>query len=147
LTPEVILDGGVRYGVTNKGNYPNDVFDESLYNADFHVLRHNEEWVSWCVIVGRSNLEDGHEVFVKYGRDHWCYLGNINTLSLESRLKCMEFYKISEADLFDCEDEDDQPLAQLVPQRITVTCSSKDSPRKVKALQKAEDAKKKASKK
>ena len=128
----------MNYGITNKGNYPNDPFDESLYNADLHVLRHRLEWVSWGIITGRSNLEDGTEVFIKYGREHWCYLGNINTLSAEARLKCMAFYKISEADLFDCEEDN----------RIAVTCSSTDSSRKVAALQKAQDAKtKKASKK
>ena len=126
-------------GTNNRGNFPNDCFDESLYNADAFVMRRddNQEWVSWCVIVGRKNLEDGHEVFIKYGREYWCYLGNINSLSAESRLKCMEFYNIKETDLFDCEKE---------PERVHG--SSSDNQKKVRALQKALDAsnKKKASK-
>ena len=113
---DVILDGAPKYGVFNKGNYLNDCFDDSLYNADLNVLRRyeNNEWVPWCVIIGRENLEDGNEVYIKYGRDYWCYIGNIDTLLGESRAKCMAFYNITDADLFDCEDEDDQPLAEQI---------------------------------
>ena len=99
-------------GPNNKGNFPNDCFDEELYNADAFLLRRYEgkqAWITWLVIVGRKNLEDGHEVFIKYGRSYWCYRGNINTLSAETRLKCMAFYKISDNDLVDCEVEGGGP--------------------------------------
>ncbi len=58
-----------------------DCFDDSLYNADIQILKRwdNNEWVKWCIIVGRRNLEDGHKVFIRYGKDYWCYLCNINT--------------------------------------------------------------------
>jgi len=98
------LDGAGKSEPANKGNFPNDAFDKELTNADMFVLRRddNKDWVSWCVIIGRRNLEDGNEVFIEYGREYWCYRGNINTLSKESRVKCMAFYKIHESDIVDC---------------------------------------------
>jgi len=165
LTPEIILDGGDRYGLFNKGNYPNDAFDDNLVNADVQVMRQysNDTWVSWCIITGRSNLEDGDEVFIKYGRDYWCYLGNINTLNAETRAKCMKYYNILESDLFDClteEDEDDDPImghkarAAFIDKRNRegdklprAVCSSTDSPRKVRALQRKAEAEHRAANK
>ena len=105
-------------GPKNKGNSPNDCFDEDLYNADAFLLRRYEgkqEWITWLFIIGRKNLEDGHEMCIKYDRAYWCYRGNINTLSAETRLKCMAFYKISDTDIIDCEVEgdDQQPAAAV----------------------------------
>ena len=135
-------------GPNNKGNYPNDCFDDDLYNADAFLLRRYEgkqEWITWLVIVGRKNLEDGHEVFIKYGRAYWCYRGNINTLSAETRLKYMTFYTISETDLIDCEVEggDQQPAAVAAVAKKYVSGphgSSSDSAATRRKNQKLHDA-------
>lgn len=65
-----VLDGGgAWYSKENKGNYPNDCFDPTLYNSDLYLIKNDEtgEWADYAVIVGRANLEDGNEVFVESG--------------------------------------------------------------------------------
>ena len=57
-------------------------------------------------------------MFIRYGKDYWCYLGNINTLSAEARLKCMAYYN---------EDEDDKTLGEQVLADKKVAQKAKDA--------------------
>jgi hypothetical protein len=128
LDDEYYLDGGEEYyGVNNKGNYPNDPFDDQMVNADIHVIKNysGNNWADWCLIIGKESLEDGHEVFVRYGKQYWCFRPSFNTLSLSEKLKCMAYYKIKESDIFDAEEEPASAVAGSTA--AGVVCSSTDT--------------------
>ena len=129
MDDEYYLDGGEEfYGVMNKGNYPNDPFDDLMVNAEIHIIKSvsGDNWADWCLLTGKEGLEDTHEVFVKYGKPYWCFRPSFNTLSEEQKLKCMAYYKIKESDLFDPEVE---PGASAGAGALApgVACSSTDT--------------------
>ena len=72
LDDEFVLDGGgINLNKDNLGNYPNDCFDDNLVNANIEVMKYfgDDKWIFWCLILGNDNLEDGDEVFVRYGKN------------------------------------------------------------------------------
>jgi hypothetical protein len=60
------------------GNFANDGFDDILNNADLCTLKaySDNKLMTWAIIVAKENLEDGCEVFVKYGKLYWLYKPN-----------------------------------------------------------------------
>ena len=106
LDDEFVLDGGgINLNKDNLGNYPNDCFDDNLVNANIEVMKYfgDDKWIFWCLILGNDNLEDGDEVFVRYGKKYWIYLPNFLTLPIESQTLCKEYYKIEDNEFWDCE--------------------------------------------
>jgi hypothetical protein len=85
------------------GNFANDGFDDKLNNADLCTLKaySDNKWMTWAIIVAKENLEDGCEVFVKYGKLYWLYKPNFDTLPEDQKVKCKLYYRIADEEFFD----------------------------------------------
>ena len=97
------------------GNFANDGFDDNLNNADLFTLKgySDDKWMTWAIIVAKENLEDGCEVFVKYGKLYWLYKPNFDTLPDDQKVKCRLYYRISDEEFFDPVFEEVPPMAQV----------------------------------
>ncbi len=105
MDDKFVLDGGGKnYHEGNLGNYPNDIFDDKLYNAHYELLKFEVqgEWIHWCILTAYESLEDGEEIFVRYGKEHWLYLPTFNTLPQDMKEKCIEYYKINDDEFWEC---------------------------------------------
>jgi hypothetical protein len=105
--------GGIHYNLANLGNYPNDCFDDQLYNAGMQAMKMGEDgkWVYWVHIFALKRIDDGEEIFIRYGKAYWCYLPNYNSLPKDQQEKCRAYYAIEEADFQD--DYVELPQSQL----------------------------------
>ena len=103
LDEDHYLDGGGKwYRDSNFGNFPQDGFDELLYNADIVTQKaySGDKWLPWAIIVAKENLCHGHEVFVKDGTHYWLWKPNFDSLPDDQKEKCRLFYKIEDDEFF-----------------------------------------------
>ncbi len=115
MDDKIYLDcGGSFNKKTNLGNFPNDCFDDNLYNARILPVQTNERgtFVPWVLIMSMSShdiIEDC-ELFIKYGKAYWCYQPNFDTLPDDQKLKCQNFYKIANEEFYGFDDDDEEEV-------------------------------------
>ncbi len=112
MDEKIYLDcGGSYHKKTNLGNFPNDCFDENLYNARILPVKTNEggTFLSWALIMSTSkhDIDEDCEVFIKYGKAYWLYRPNFDTLPNDQKEKCQKFYQIADEEFYNFEDEED----------------------------------------
>jgi hypothetical protein len=92
-------------GPKNFGYYPQDSFSKDSNMERVAFLETNVKTgdnLNFAVNLGiysTKAIADKEEIFYEYGRAHWCYRPNFETLSVKGKSDCKKYYKIMPKDI------------------------------------------------
>ena len=87
-------------GPKNFGYYPQDSFSKNSNMERVAYLETNVKtgenlnFAPSLGIYSTKKINDKEEVFYEFGRAHWCYRPNFDTLSAKGKTDCKKYYKI-----------------------------------------------------
>ncbi len=87
-------------GPKNFGYYPNDGFNDKLQNVErisFLVTDEDgedSEFLPYLGIAPLKHLANKLEMFHRYGKLHWCFKPNFETLNQKQKIECKKYYEI-----------------------------------------------------
>jgi len=105
----------------NTGVFINDCFDDEGYNVEGICLRLGDKWSRQFEVRALRIILPGEELFMRYGKEYWCYRLHFESLTVAQQHKCSFFYEIDRK--FD--------LVEVIAD-IEVPATAVQSPSKVK---------------
>jgi len=98
----------------NTGVFINDCFDDEGYNVEGICLRLGDKWSRQFEVKALRIIMPDEELYIKYGREYWCYRLHFESLTEEQQMKCSFFYEIDkDSELVDVVVEDTVPTAVI----------------------------------
>ena len=96
-----------KAGPKNFGFYPQDGMNDELQNIErIASLVTNEdgedqEFWPFMAIGPLKKLKNKEELFYRYGKQHWCFKPNFESLSPKQKVECKKYYDIKSKEIRD----------------------------------------------